>query len=326
MSEHLKLTFAAGSYDFVQPLIDGTVKADGIDLTILTAMGSGERHWRMGHRQEFDLCELNIAAYLAARDAGRPLAALPVFLHRRFRHGFLFVNPAAGITEPRQLVGKRIGGPTFTAAGNVWMRGILEDRHDLPHREVTWAVEREDAVLHDRQDGARIERLPPGQKAEDLLLDGRLDAVLHPDLPSAYLRGDPRIVRLFEDSKAYEMSYFRETGIFPIMHVTAIRQEIVEQYPWVVLNLRKAFDAAKQIAYQRIKNPRNVALAWVRDGLEEQMKILGTDPWEYGLTVKNRHTLETIRGYAFRQGIIRRELPLDELFVDDTMIDIPEGI
>src|ERR1017187_6157027 len=105
MSERLKLTFAAGSYDFVQPLIDGSVRADGIDLTILTAMGSGERHWRMGHRREFDLCELNIAAYLAARDAGQPLRALPVFLHRRFRHGFLFVNPATGFTEPRQLVG-----------------------------------------------------------------------------------------------------------------------------------------------------------------------------------------------------------------------------
>ena len=109
MSERLKLTFAAGDYDFVQPLIDGTVRADGIDLLVLTHMGSGERHWRMGRRREFDLCEFNIAAYLAARDAGEPFIALAIFLHRRFRHGFLFVNPRSGLREPRQLIGKRIG-------------------------------------------------------------------------------------------------------------------------------------------------------------------------------------------------------------------------
>ena len=50
----LQLTFAAGSYDFVRPLADGTIKPDGIDLVVLSGMGSGERHHRMGHGQEFD--------------------------------------------------------------------------------------------------------------------------------------------------------------------------------------------------------------------------------------------------------------------------------
>src|SRR5262249_338167 len=113
------LTFAAGNYDFVRPLADGTVTPDGIDLVVLTSMGSGERHYRMGRGNEFDLCEFNAAAYLAARDRDAAWTALPVFLHRRFRHGFLFVNPAKGIATPADLRGKRIGGPTFLAAGNV---------------------------------------------------------------------------------------------------------------------------------------------------------------------------------------------------------------
>ena len=96
----LQLTFAAGGYDFVRPLADGTVKPDGIDLVVLSGMGSGERHHRMGHGHEFDLCEFNAAAYLAAHDRDYPWLALPVFLHRRFRHGFVFVNPQRGIAKP----------------------------------------------------------------------------------------------------------------------------------------------------------------------------------------------------------------------------------
>src|SRR3954471_19794416 len=162
----LQLTFAAGSYDFVRPLADGTVKPDGIDLVVLSGMGSAERHYRMGHGDEFDICEFNAAAYLAARDAGFPWTALPVFLHRRFRHGFVFVNPSKGISAPSDLRGKRVGGPTFLAAGNVWMRGILEEHHGVPHRDVIWYVEREDAVAFTPPPGLRYERVPDGVRVE----------------------------------------------------------------------------------------------------------------------------------------------------------------
>src|SRR5262245_1893763 len=179
----LQLTFAAGGYDFVRPLADGTVKADGIDLVVLSAMGSGERHHRMGRAQEFDLCEFNAAAYLAARDHDIAWLALPVFLHRRFRHGFVFVNPAKGIATPADLRGRRVGGPTFLAAGNVWMRGILEEHYGAPHRDITWFVERNDAVDFTPPQGLRCERVPDGMRAETMMLGGELDALLSPDLP-----------------------------------------------------------------------------------------------------------------------------------------------
>jgi len=131
-----------------------------------------------------------------------------------------------------------------------------------------------------------------------MLLDGDLDAILSPDLPNAFLQGDQRIARLFPDNKAEEIAYFEKTGIFPIMHVTLIKQEIVERHPWVPGNLMKAFNQAKEHAYRRILNPRNVALAWGRNALEEQLKVLGPDPWEFGLTSKNRKTLETLQRSA----------------------------
>ena len=93
----LRLSVACGDYDIVKPLIEGTVQAEGLDLVFLTDMGPRERHWRMGRKHEFDVCEENIGAYFMMRDQGEPLTAIPVFLHRRFRHGFVFINTAAGI-------------------------------------------------------------------------------------------------------------------------------------------------------------------------------------------------------------------------------------
>jgi 4,5-dihydroxyphthalate decarboxylase len=102
----LKLTIACGDYDIVRPLIDGTLQAGGLDLVFLTDMGPRERHWRMGRKHEFDVCEENVGAYFMIRERGEPLTAIPVFLHRRFRHGFVFVNTESGIKKAKDLNGK----------------------------------------------------------------------------------------------------------------------------------------------------------------------------------------------------------------------------
>ena len=119
------------------------------------------------------------------------------------------------------------------------------------------------------------------------------------------MQGDKRIARLFPDNKAVEIDFFKQTGIFPIMHVTAIKQEVVDKYPWVPTNLVKAFEKSKQLAYKRLANPRMVPLAFVRTAVEEQEAILGKDPWSYGLTPANRKNLETVQRYCHQQGLIK---------------------
>jgi 4,5-dihydroxyphthalate decarboxylase len=262
------------------------------------------------------------------RDHGAELTAIPVFLHRRFRHGFLFVNAAAGIRAPKDLIGKKVGGTNFQPASNIWMRGILEEEYGLPHRQVTWVVERSEDVAFAPPDDLAIEMIAPGKRLDVMLAEGEIPAMLSPELPKLFLQGDKRIVRLFPNYKDVELAYFRKTGIFPIMHVTTIRQEIVDKYPWVATNLVKAFEEAKNIAYRRIANPRMVPIAWVRTALEEQEEVLGTDPWAYGLTQVNRRNLETVQRYAYQQGMIKKMLPLDELFADTDLGDAggPDGI
>jgi 4,5-dihydroxyphthalate decarboxylase len=100
------------------------------------------------------------------------------------------------------------------------------------------------------------------------------------------------------------------------MHVTVIKQEIVEKYPWVPASLVKAFEKAKNIAYRRVANPRITPLAWVRTAYEEERKLLGPDPWVYGLGESNRKNLETIVRYCHQQGLIGRCMTVEELFCD----------
>jgi len=321
----LKLTVAVGDYEIVRALSDGTVEADGIELVMLTGMGSRERHWRMARKTEFDVCEINIGGYYMARDRGEPLAAIPVFLHRRFRHGFVFVNAKSGIREPRDLIGKRIGGTNFQPASNIWMRGILEEYYGVPHRQCTWVVERSEDFEFAPPKDLRIEMAPPDKRLDVMLAEGEIPAMLSPDLPPLFRDGDKRIVRLFPNYKDIEIEFFRQTGIFPIMHVTVIRQEIVDKYPWVATNLVKAFDEAKALAYRRVANPRVVPLAWVRTAWEEQLDVLGPDPWEYGLGEANRKNVQTALRYCHQQGLIGRMIPLDQLFADTDLGDAGGG-
>ena len=279
----------------------------------------------MARKSEFDVCEINIGGYYMARDRGEPLGAIPVFLHRRFRHGFVFVNAKSGIREPKDLIGKKIGGTNFQPASNIWMRGILEEYYGVPHRQCTWVVERsEDSEFTPPKD-LRIEMAPPDKRLDVMLAEGEIPAMLSPDLPPLFRDGDKRIVRLFPNYKDIEIEFFRQTGIFPIMHVTVIRQEIVDKYPWVATNLVKAFDEAKALAYRRVANPRVVPLAWVRTAWEEQLDVLGPDPWEYGLGKANRKNVQTALRYCHQQGLIGRMIPLDQLFADTDLGDAGGG-
>jgi 4,5-dihydroxyphthalate decarboxylase len=317
----LKLTVACGDYEIVRALKEGAVQADGIELVMLTGMGSKERHWRMARKTEFDVCEVNVGGYYMGRDRGEALTAMPVFLHRRFRHGFVFVNAMAGIKTPKDLIGKKIGGTNFQPASNIWMRGILEEFYGVPHKQCTWVVEREEDVEFTKPKDLRIEMIAPGKRLDVMLAEGEIPAMLSPDLPRLFVQGDKRIMRLFPNYKDIELEFFRNTGIFPIMHVNVIKQEIVDKYPWVTTNLVKAFEEAKNLAYRRMANPRVVPLAWIRTAWEEQEEVLGLDPWAYGLGDANRKNLEAIQRYCHQQGLISRMAPLDELFADTDLGD-----
>jgi len=315
MTKKLELTLACGDYEIIRPLKEDVVRPDGIELNILTGADSATRHWRFLRNNEYDVAECSASSYIAARDRDLPFRALPVFPHRRFRHGFIFTNTSKNITKPTDLIGKKVGVKFYLVTATLWLRGILEHEYGVPHQSIEWFAELDEDIAFTPPPGLKLTRLPDDKSVEAMLAEGELDAVLHPDIIEPILRKDPRVGRLFPDYKTEEQAYFARTGIFPIMHVLGLKQELVEKHPWVVPNLYQAFDEAKNIAMKRMRNPRLVPLAWYQEAWEEQEQLLGPDPWEYGLTDANSRNFETLVGYSHEQGLISRRLPLDELFL-----------
>ena len=318
MGQKLELTLAMGDYEIVRALKEGTVEPDGIKLNVLTKMDSTTRHWRFLRNHDFDIAECSCSSYLVARDQDMPFECIPVFLHRRFRHGFMFINTTKGIKDPKDLIGSKMGVKQFQSSAQLWMRGILEHEYGVPHRSIEWFSELDESIEFEPPEDLKLSRLPDDKSVEAMLAEGELDAVLHPDLIRPLVEKDPRVGRLFPKFKEEEVSYFSRTRIFPIMHVLGIKREIVQKYPWVPLNLYHAFNESKELAMKRMVNPRIVPLAWYREAWEEQEGIMGKDPWEYGMTKDNENQLTKLVSYSHEQGMICRKIPLRELFLPMT--------
>lgn len=320
----LKLSWATGDYDLVSALITGEVKPEGMELMPIT-LASPERHWRMLRHHEFDVCELSMSSYLMSVCRGEPVIAIPVFPHRRFRHAYIFCNRDARIQTPRDLVGKRIGLRTFQNTAGLWTRGILEDEYGVLVKSVDWFTQDEEPIEFEPPGDLRLQRVSPGRNLDEMLVCGDLDAVIYPETLPSFAGGSPKVKRLFEDPKSEEIRYYQKTGIFPIMHTVVIRREVVDDHPWVPVSLLKAFRQALDVCYQRMKDPRRIALAWVMDLAEEQKRVLGSDPWSPGFR-QNKKALETLVRYSYRQGLIDREIPPEDLFATSSLDELPRYV
>ena len=218
MTGKLPLTLACGDYELVRPLLERKVEVDGVDLTILTDMDSATRHWRFLRNNEFDVAEVSISSYLAARDNDWPFRAIPVFLHRRFRHGFMFINTGKGIAKPADLKGRRIGVKTLMTSAILWMRGLLQHEYGVPldsdrmGRRARQRCRRAAAAGHEDTHGCRDDK-----SVETMLAEGDLDAVLSfrpdqavpgqgPARRAAVSRSQRRGDGLFQDAPAFSRS------------------------------------------------------------------------------------------------------------------------
>ena len=301
-----------GDYEIVRALKDGTVKPKGIDLVMGGFPGADYIHDQVEDGKGCDINEFNGGAYVIAKQQGRDFTSLPVFLHRRFRHGFIYVNKAK-VQKPSDLIGKRIGTGPMGAAANYWMRAYLEDA-GVPFDSVTWVYDREDGASRATRPGVKIEQAPKGKTSEQMLLDGEIEGMISPSINRMIDEHDPRVGRLWPDYKNVEIDYYKRTGFFPIMHVTTIPMEIVARYPWVVESLTHAFEEAKQLAFQRLINPRIVPLAFYRSAWEEERALLGPDPWEYGMSERNQKNYGTLVKYVHDQLLTGPTQSLHDLF------------
>lgn len=313
--EGINLTLCCRRYDLTQPLIDGLVKPQGIDLTWKPLVDYGEDFIKMARGSSHDIFEFSLASYVVAKFQERPVTAIPVFPMRLFRHSYIFCNVDSAIAEPLDLVGKKVGVQGFTVTAVVWLKGILQHEYGVPLEKIRWFIEREERFPIDYPRDAEIQKLPRGASLDDLLERGELDAVLSPRVIQPFQAGSKKIRRLFEDPFTVEVQYYRKTGIFPIMHTVVVRNGVLKEHPQVATALLEAFERAKRQAYGTLLDPNANAycLAWLRTVAEEQFKTLGADPYPYNLR-DNRKAIETLSQYCSEQGLTKRMLSVEELF------------
>jgi 4,5-dihydroxyphthalate decarboxylase len=149
----------------------------------------------------------------------------------------------------------------------------------------------------------------------EMLLRGELDALISARPPRALTDQPSAVRRLIDDYAAVEADFFRETGIFPIMHVVAIRRDAFDAHRWIARNLLEAFEEAKNRSLVRLleQTVPHVPLPWGPLQARAAQALLGEDFWPYGIE-SNRATLEAFLEYAFEQGVCRRRLACEELF------------
>lgn len=316
----LRLTLACGSYDLLRALIDGSAAPAGIDLNVLT-MASPERHGRMLRHVEFDVCELSLVAYLVARDQGRPFTAIPVFPHRRFRHGYMIKRTNCGIEKPSDLNGKRVGLDTLQNSAGLWMRGILQDHYGVDLKSIEWWCQEEEDVPFEPAKWMKLRRVPKGKDIDRMLLDGDLEGALYPETLPSIRNRSPKVALLFPNPGEAEGDYYKKSGIFPIMHTVVVKNDVLEQNPWAAVSILQAFQQAKAVCYQHMKDPRNFALVWVKELMQEQEALFGADPWPYNLE-ENRKALEAVVRYEFDQGMIKKRPKIEELFFPASLQEI----
>ncbi len=317
---NLRVSLACGDYDRTRALIDGSVRPDGIDLTVIPLSNAWARHQRMVQHEEFDACELSLSSFLMSRDRGRAFVAIPVFPYRMFRHSYLWCSGAAGIREPSDLVGKRVGVGMYQITTALWLRGHLEHDYGLAPAQMRWVTEMEELVPFHPPAGVEIRVAPPGSNLEALLLAGDLDAYVGVEGIPAGFSADRRVFRLF--GREEEQEYFRRTRIFPIMHVVVFRGAVLEADPWAAGSLLEAFRRAKVLGREHSRFPRVSSLAWAMGYQEDEAALLGPDPYSYSLA-ENRVALETAIQYSAEQGLIRQAPAVEELFAPSTL-DFPE--
>lgn len=323
----LPLTFACGNYDRVQPLRDGRVTVEGCDLTDFT-LEPEELFHRVAFHGEFDVAEMSFSSYMMAVARGEwHYVALPVYISRMFRHTCIYVNAKAGIKQPEDLKGRRVGVPEYQMTAALAARGMLQDEYGVKPSDISW-------VRGGLKDPGRPEFIPfdpPKDVAIEvttrkglaaMLADGELDALITARVEPHYERGDPRVGRLFADPRAAERAYYEKTRIHPIMHVAVVKRGLIEKHPWLPASLYKAFDQAKNIVLDHIDGFGGVVVAttpWLNHDIEEARRVFGRDFWPYGVEPA-RITLEAMTRWSYEQGLSPRKLKIEELFAPTTLV------
>jgi 4,5-dihydroxyphthalate decarboxylase len=290
----LKFYFREPTIDTNIPITDGTVKIEGFDWGFVP------------NEDAADAWDCGFAARVCAYAKGLPHISIPAFSNRKFRLAYIFVNGKAGIETAKDLEERRVGIMQWDNTAGVWARGALQHYYGVDLKRIHWLAVR--VKKEGVAEGMSIEKLDaqgdPDKLLDQLLIEGKIDAVIGPNLLPSISARDPRTRRLFRDYRTEEQNYFRKTGIFPTSHIVTLKQEFVDQNPNAPVALLKAFRKSRDEAFDRLEgsDPQVIAYSWIAAAVAEQRELMGENYWAYNIE-NNRTVLEAMTQYAHEQGL-----------------------
>ena len=317
----LQLTLAISDYEHVREITQGIVRADGITLTPLIFPSIEEITFRFTRSLEWDISELSFGKYTSLTSQGAaPMVAIPVFPSRVHRHSAIYVHRDRGIRTAKDLEGRAVGIPEWAQTAGIYVRGFLAEDYGVDLSKVHWLQ----AGVDQPGRAEKVElKLPAGIRYEGrpqtslsaMLASGEIDAVISARAPESFSAPDGKVARLFPNYRAEEERLFKQTGIFPIMHVMTIRRAVFEQHPWVAMNLTKMFDEAKRRCFARLRDftCARIPLPWAAALVDEITAAYGPDPFPYGIE-PSRATIEAFLRYCHDQGVTHRRVTVEDLF------------
>jgi 4,5-dihydroxyphthalate decarboxylase len=324
MANKLKLSIGIERYDRHFPFFDHTVKVlDNIELDVqqvgqsVTLRDGTERHGRM-LEGDFDVAEFSMSTFLMAKGRGMPIAGIPIFPRRLFSQSQMWVHPDSNLWHPKDLIGKKVALSSFQTTLSLLAKGDMKFYYDVPWEEIHWFLTTSEKVKFKTKEGVKLDFMGNRQDLGKALETGEIDAFFLPHPPHSVVSGQTAARRLFADCKDEELTYYEKVGDYPIMHVVAIRQEVIDKNPWVAKAVFDMFNDAKTMAETYYEDPNWSRLAWGRHYFEEEKKLFVRDPWENGFA-RNRANLERFIKYSHDQGLLDALYEPETLFAKETL-------
>jgi len=341
----LRLTIGFSDNPRVQPMRDGTVKLENIDLDFVT-LDPSTLFQRNLMYDEFDVSEMSISETLLAmeRNDGTKWdwAKLPVFLSRGHVWPNLYVNTASGIESLGDIKGKRIGVPDYDMTAALWFRITLKDLYGIEAGDNTWFNGRTKELSHGGTLG--LDKAGPvGVTHHWLTVDQTMDVMLDRgeiDVCTAIRRsdritagdttvidryggtpidGNPRIRKLLVDNgKALVYGYYQKTGFYHANHHVIVQNRILREHPWAALELYKAFQRSKEVAYERARRQQAAYMYFPGNDFQDQASVLGEDPYPIGIRGMGKNVERAIQG-SLEQGLITKPLRLEDVYYPTTL-------
>jgi 4,5-dihydroxyphthalate decarboxylase len=333
--ERLTLGFISAFNERVEPLMNGTIKVEGVSL-IPTYSHPAETFWRQLKFGEFEIAEMSMSSYLIARSQGADMIALPAFPSRRLFQTELSYHLDSGITKPADLAGKRLGVAEYQQTAALWIRGILEHDFGVSQYKIHWYMERSEEMSHGGATGFKpppgisFNRIDKNKSLASTLQQNELD-IAHVSSPwvlqanaldrSSRITGKgdwSKIAPLFPDRLAEAARFSKHHGFLPVNHAYIIRGDIHRKHPWLAASLYEGFVRAKALARERLIEQIPAALIFGQEYLAMTRELIGDDPFPFGIKA-NQAMLDTITGYSHDQGLTPRQMKVEELFAESTL-------